>query len=276
MKASPKHTQDTKWVFLQKGTCSRAMFYILNREFGYPLENEECASDPFAGGIMGNGYQCGLLWGAVLGMGAESFRRSDNCAEAIGLAINASQVILDSFTKRAGSADCEEIVHADLTKKGGALKLMVSGKFVTCLKLADKWAPNAIKAAEEGLTGRQDEEPQPAISCASEVVRKMGGSDEEMAMVAGFAGGIALSGNACGALSAAIWMNSLNWCRKNPGKSSMTNPGAKETLEAFFGATDYEFLCSKICGKSFKTVGAHTEFIKNGGCEKLINVLAQS
>jgi len=42
------------------------------------------------------------------------------------------------------------------------------------------------------------------MSCASEVVRRMGGRDEERVMVSGFAGGLGLSGNGRGALSAAI------------------------------------------------------------------------
>jgi len=51
----------TKRVFLKQGTCSRTFFYILNREFGYSLENEERAIDPMAGGILQQGYQCGML-----------------------------------------------------------------------------------------------------------------------------------------------------------------------------------------------------------------------
>jgi len=102
----------------------------------------------------------------------------------------------------------------------------------------------------------------------------MGASDEEMVMVAGFAGGLGLNGNACGALSAAIWMKTLDSCRKNE-KFTFHNPNAEETLEAFHAATDYEMLCDKISGKCFKTVKDHTEFIKNGGCNKLINVLGQ-
>ena len=47
----------------------------------------------------------------------------------------------------------------------------------------------------------------------------MGGTEEESIMVAGFAGGIGLSGNACGALSAAIWYKMLGWAKNNPDKS---------------------------------------------------------
>ena len=145
-----------------------------------------------------------------------------------------------------------------------------------CMNLAEKWAPEAIQSAIEGLSGEETDLPQLHLSCASEVVKKMGGSNAEMVIVAGFAGGLGLSGNACGALSAAVWMNTLAWIRKQTGKSAYLNPKATSTLEAFLGETDYEFLCHKISGKCFKTIDDHTEFIKEGGCEQLINVLAQS
>ena len=74
-------------------------------------------------------------------------------------------------------------------------------------------------AAGEGLAGAMTGLPGRPLSCASEVAGKMGASDEEMTMVAGFAGGIGLSGNACGALGAAIWMKTLAWCREHPGKT---------------------------------------------------------
>ena len=74
----------------------------------------------------------------------------------------------------------------------------------------------------------------------------MGASDEEMVMVAGFAGGIGLSGNACGALGAALWMKTLVRYR-NGNPTFFASPEAKNTLQAFCGATDSEFLCNKIC-----------------------------
>jgi len=66
----------TKRVFLKKGTCSRTFYYILNREFGYPMDEEERAIDPLAGGLLQQGYQCGMLWGASMAVGAESLRRN--------------------------------------------------------------------------------------------------------------------------------------------------------------------------------------------------------
>lgn len=266
----------TKKLFIKKGTCSQTFFYILNREFGHIKENEERAIDPMAGGIIQLGYQCGMLWGASMGVGAESFRKNDDKNQAIGIAISATQHIMESFINRTKSADCSEITSCDWSSKFSMLKHFISGKFFSCFKLADKWAPEAIQAAKEGLSKEETNLPETPMSCASEVARKMGATDEQAVMVAGFAGGLGLSGNACGALAAAIWMNTLGWCKETPGKSALPNPAATRTLEAFYGATDYELLCSKISGQSFRTIGDHTEFIENGGCEKLIDVLAGS
>ena len=44
--------RDTKRQFLKKGTCSRALFYILDREFGHPQDDEERAAELLAGGIV--------------------------------------------------------------------------------------------------------------------------------------------------------------------------------------------------------------------------------
>ena len=277
MNNSKKIQRDTKKVFL-KSTCSRTFFCILNREFGYPKETEERAADPLCGGIMQQGYQCGMLWGSALAVGAESFRRHDDRGQAIGIAITATRHIMESFLKRAKSVDCRDITRCDFSKNliFSLLKYFLFGRVIFCLKLADKWAPEAIQSATEGLSHKDTDLPGLPISCSSEVAKKMGASDEEMVMVAGFAGGLGLSGNACGALSAAIWMNTLAWCRKHPGKSANPNPNATNTLKAFYEVTDSEILCHKICGQCFKTIDDHTEFIKNGGCKKLINVLADN
>ena len=270
--------QDTKKIFLKKGPCSSAFFYILNREFGHPMGTEVRAAGPLCGGIMQQGYQCGMLWGSTLAVGAESFRRHDNRGQAIGVAITATEHLIKSFSKRAISVNCRDITRCDFSKNSifGLLKYFFFGKVIFCLKLADKWAPEAIQTATTELSHKQTNLSRSPISCASEVAKKMGASDEEMVMVSGFAGGLGLSGNACGALATAVWMNTLDWCREHPGKSADSNPNAKKILKAFYGATNNEILCHKICGRHFKTVEDHTKFIKNNGCKKLINALAQS
>lgn len=265
-----------KRTFLKKGTCSRTFFYILDREFGHPLDEEEKAIDPMAGGILQQGYQCGMLWGASMAVGAESLRRNNNPDVAIGLAILATQHLMRSFVARTTTIECEEITRCDFQNKKSFLKYMLSGKFVNCFKLAGKWAPEALNAANEGLSPDQAELAQRSMSCASEVVLKMGASEKEMLMVAGFAGGLGLSGSGCGALAAAIWMNALTSNRKLTGKSADYDPDKDLTLKVFYEETDYEIQCEKICGRRFASLEEHTEFVKNGGCKKLINVLAAS
>lgn len=276
MKKSQKVRRDTKRVFFKKGTCSRTFFYLLNREFGHPLENEERAADPLAGGILQQGYQCGMLWGASFAVGAESFRRFADRDRATGMTIKATQHIMESFINRATSIECEEITSCDWSSKFSIAKYFFTGKFWSCFKLAEKWAPEAFESATEGLSLSQSDLPKQPISCASEVVRKMGATDAEMVMVSGFAGGLGLSGNGCGALSAAIWMNTLARIREQNYKSAFSDPVAEKILKAFYEATEYEMECHTITGKCFKTIDDHTKFIKNGGCEKLINVLANT
>lgn len=261
---------------MKLGTCSRTLFYILNREFVYPLENEERAVDLLAGGILQQGYQCGMLWGGACALGAESYRRCSDRERAIGITIKATRHVMESFINRTKSPDCSEITSCDWSNKWSIAKYMFSGKFWGCLKLAEKWAPEAVESAIEGLTLDQTDVPEQPISCASEVVRKMGATDAEMVMVSGFAGGFGLSGDGCGALSAAIWMNTLARVRKQNFKASFSDPVTEKILIAFYEGTGYEMECHKITGKRFKTIADHTEFIKNGGCDTLIKVLADA
>jgi hypothetical protein len=266
--------RDTKRLFLKKGTCSRALFFILDREYGHPMDDEERASELLAGGIAQQGYQCGLLWGAVFAAGAESFRRWPDRDRAIGMAIQAARHVNAAFVARAGSADCYDITSCDWKSKLSMAKYMLTGKFLSCFKLADAWAPEAIRAAEEGLALDPADLPARPLSCAAEVVRLSGGSDADMVMAAGLAGGIGLSGGGCGALAAAIWMNALSRIREKAYKTSMSDPVAERILRTFFDAAGSELDCRIVAGRTFASVADHTEFIEAGGCGRLIQALA--
>ena len=268
--------KDGKKVFRKLGTCSRTFFYILNREFGHQRALEERASDSLAGGIMQKGHQCGMLWGASLAVGAEAYRKCENQNQAIAVAVNATQKLMISFTEREHTVNCREITNCDFSSKLSMAKYFFSGSFLHCFNLADKWAPEAVKAAIKGLSSKEVLSTHACVSCATEVAKKMGASNEKMIMVAGFAGGLGLSGGACGALSAAVWMKSLIWCREVDNKSPMKNPYSKKTLDTFYQATDSKILCSDITGNHFKNMDAHSKFIKYGGCNKLIETLAAS
>ncbi len=273
--------EDTRDVFKKCGACSHTFFYILNREFGHLKENEEFASDPLAGGLM-LGHQCGMLWGSSLAAGAESFRRNSDKSLAIASSVIATRHIMKSFNARAGSVICSDITGINLKGKLSIVRMMVKillqggMRNSTCFRLADKWAPEAIQSAAAGLSALPADVPRPCMNCASEVVSRKGGSNEEMVMVSGFAGGMGLTGFACGALGAAIWMDSLAWCRKNPGKSAFEygRESSSKILEVFNKTTRKEILCKEITGKSFTSIRDHSDFIRDGGCEVIINALS--
>jgi len=277
-----KPTQDVKEVFAQCGTCSQTFANLLNREFGHPDLDAEYALDPLAGGIANQGHQCGMLWGTVLAIGAEAYRRFPVQDKALAIAVTAAQEIIESFAKRSKTVNCREIIGYDLSSIFGLVGFMFKAmrkgmKNSQCFNLAEDWAPEAINAGMDGLNSENIKLSGKPVSCASEVVKKLGGSDQEAIMVSGFAGGLGLSGKACGALAAAIWYQTLKWCREHPGKrpAMFNNPVAKKFLKVFRKETDSCMECEQIAGCRFKDVNEHSEYLRNGGCEKLITKLAQ-
>lgn len=259
--------------------CSGALFLYLNREFGHPKENEALPVASLSGGIMQCGHQCGMLWGSALASGAEAFRRFENQGLAINKAISATQNLTKSFLRKAKSMNCQEITNTDWSRKFSIFKYLVTGKTITCLHIAKKWAPKAVKSAEDGLSEKEESRPETPLSCATEVAKKMGAGKEKEIMVAGLAGGYGLSGYGCGALAAAVWIKSLQWFDENEGSTNtkdIYNAYAQKTLDAFNNTTNAEMRCEKICGRNFNSVKEHTEYIKNGGCSNLINTLANS
>ena len=277
-----KKSLNPRKTFWECGACSHTMYHLLNHEFDNVKPNEEKASDMLAGGIAQKGHQCGMLWGGSLAIGTEAFRKFNDKNKAIAMSINASKLLMDSFYKRTKTVNCRDISKVDWDNKFQFAIYMlktISQAFVfsPCFNLIVKWTPEAIQAANKGLSENIDYSTS-CVSCATEVVKKMGGTEEESIMVSGFAGGIGLSGNACGALSAAIWYTMLKWSKNNQGKaqSMFNNPDAKKILRTFYMLTDSEMLCNKICNRSFNTIDEHTDYIKSGGCSQLIEALSKS
>lgn len=255
---------------------------MLDREFGSEFDVHERALSRLAGGIANRGHQCGMLWGATMAVGAEAGRRCDDSDEAVGLALAAARGVLTSFRDRTQTVDCREITGRRLDTIRGMAGLMLDTfrkgmDKSQCFVLAEDWTPEALDAAHDGLSALPEHE-RPPRSCASVVVEKMGGTKDEAVMVAGFGGGLGLTGGGCGALAAAMWMKGLQWCRAHPGKTPgpWTDTGDKNTLVAFTRATGGEFSCRAICGRTFDSVDDHAEFVDDGGCGPLIDALVQS
>jgi hypothetical protein len=105
------------------------------------------------------------------------------------------------------------------------------------------------------------------------LAKKMGVSDMHVVMAAGLAGGIGLSGGACGALGAAIWIVGLNSSKEALGKL-YENPQALAAIDRYLKSADYEFECAQVVGRKFENVADHASYLRDGGCSKIIEALA--
>ncbi|MFC2068296.1 C-GCAxxG-C-C family (seleno)protein [Chloroflexota bacterium] len=102
----------------------------------------------------------------------------------------------------------------------------------------------------------------------------MGVSDMHRVMAAGFAGGIGLSGGACGALGATIWINEMN-SRKEGDGLKVSYSRASDTIDRFLkSSADFKFECSEIVGRKFENISDHAGYLRDGGCSEIIKVLA--
>jgi Putative redox-active protein (C_GCAxxG_C_C) len=267
----------TVGAFLNKRACSDTLFHVLNnRAFDHPLKPEERAAMPLAGGIMQHGYQCGMIWGSTLAAGAQAYRLLDPGPRADTGAIIAAQRLVESFRALNKNINCLEITGID--KSSSSMQtftyFFIKGGSIGCFRMAARYAPVAFREINSALSGKNIEAPFPPVSCSAMLAQKMGVSDMHTVMAAGFAGGIGLSGGACGALGAAIWITGMNSIREGVGKIDFINPKATDAVGRFLKCTDVEFECSKIVGRKFEDVSDHAAYLRAGGCSKIIETLA--
>lgn len=242
------------------------------------MEAEEHAAMPLAGGIMQHGYQCGMIWGATLAAGAQAFEQFGSGPKAESKAILAAQKLVESFCANKNEINCSEITHTDRSSTSMQMLMyfLIKGGTIGCLRMAGKYAPAAYNDINSVLSENNTEVPSPPVSCAAILAEKMALSDKHKTMLAGFAGGIGLCGGACGALGAAIWIMTMKESNNVKPKLEFNSPEALKLIEQFLEVSDYEFECFDIVGRKFENVKDHANYIHNGGCSKIIDVLANA
>jgi hypothetical protein len=252
---------------------------VVDRSFDQSLIPEECAVMPLAGGLMGNGYQCGMLWGGALAAGAQAYRLYGPGSQAEAETLIASQKLVTAFRARTHEINCAEITEMEwkaTSKRQMAtqvVKFFAKGGPIGCFRLAADYARIAFDEINSTLSEKHIEALSHPVSCAAMLAQKMGASGMHTVMAAGLAGGIGLSGGACGALGAAIWIVGLSSGKEGNGKL-YENPLALAAIDRFLQSADYEFECSKIVGRKFESVADHACYLREGGCSKIIEALA--
>ncbi len=262
-------------TFFKTGTCSEAIMNVLDRAFDNPLELEEHGAMPLAGGIAQQGYQCGMLWGATLAAGAQACRLHGASPEAEAAAMTATQRLVQAFRDRHNTLNCLEITDTDWKKKSDMIKNFLKGGPITCTRMSVQFAPVALNEIAQGLSTEPAKQHCSKENCAVRTAKRLGASAKHATMAAGFAGGIGLSGGACGALGAAIWLVGMH-CSRAGSDYGTVNSIASEVIEKFLAASDYEFECSTIAGQKFDTMDEHDRYLRAGSCSQIIDALVDS
>jgi len=223
---------------------------------------------------MNQGYQCGMLWGATLAAGAQAYRLFGPGPQAETAAIIAAQRLVESLRTHYKSINCLEITETNLQNTKQTLKFFIlKGGVIQCVRMVVKYTPEAFSEINIALSEEHIEALSPPVSCSAVLAQKMDLSDMHTVMAAGLAGGIGLSGGACGALGAAIWVIGMNDPEES-GLKKMKNPKISDTIDRFLKSTDYKFECSEIVGRRFENIGDHAGYLRDGGCSKIIELLA--
>ncbi|MBN1631436.1 MAG: C-GCAxxG-C-C family protein [Thermoleophilia bacterium] len=279
-------------AFLRTGYCSQTLFRTIDRAYGVPLNDEERASVPLAGGIMGQGYQCGMVWGSTLAAGAQAYRLYGSGPRAQIRAIAAAQRIVESFRTQNGSIECREIVGIDLLSASTiqAAGYILRGGPLRCFRMAARYPAVGLSEIEAAMSEEGSEAGAAVcdgaaafdgaaadvpVGGAALLATKLGASDLHTVVASGLAGGIGLSGSACGALGAAIWLAGVRSLAEGAEKVPYKPESGQALLERFLECTGGEVKCSKIVGRMFDGVADHAAFIRAGGCAGVIDTLAE-
>jgi len=249
---------------------------VVDGSFDHPLALEEHATLPLAGGVEQMGFQCGQVWGAALAAGARAFQLFGPGSQAEAAAVSAAQRLVASFRTSYKSINCLEVIDLDWKNPQATqiLRFFVRGGPIRCFSMTAGHARAAIREINAAFADHQLAAPTPPVSCTALLAREMGASDLHTVMAASLAGGIGLSGGACGALGAAIWLIEMNRVKEGAGKVEFNSPEATEAIDRFLQSSDGEFECAKIVGRKFESVNDHAAFLRAGGCARIIEALA--
>ena len=275
-------------------SCAEALFTILNRAAGIELIAEEQAAHALAGGVLNSGRACGMLWGAALAAGAQAQARFERGEVAAVAALQITARMQDEFRDLIGAADCREIIGQDLTTVFGKVGYVTSGAAVTCTRLALKWSPEAHDLIQTGLA---DFDPaavtRPLNNCAVMTMRFLAGPlgldpERTPGLTAGFAGGLGLKGNTCGALAAGIFALALNYyhAQGRQARDSRLRALAQEIglgkgftvkpaqLRAAFLTRFRTDQCRELVSRGFASPEDLSTYLADGGCKEVIEFVA--
>jgi hypothetical protein len=153
---------------------------------------------------------------------------------------------------------------------------LVRAGTIRCYSRAVAYAKAAFDDIDRSLSEDNLQATGPPVSCAAMVAQKMGASELQRVMAADLAGGIGLSGGACGALRAAIWITGINRLQRQGPTLDHKNreTETEDVMDRFLTCTNSVFEGRQIVGRPFEHIGDHAAYVGAGGCSKFIDALA--
>ena len=278
-----------KYWWLRCVACSEASMTTQMRGFGFEEPVYEQAIHAFSGGFMHQGHASGLLTGAVLAAGFVAQKRFKDDKSRSGAILHTAVQLAREFPEYSGFINCREITEKDLTKIGGRLSYYREGLGKMCGRLHLRWAPHAQELIEKSLM-----EYEPKGSCSNCAVRTMQNLESTTGLktgtptlMAGFAGGVGLSGNVCAALSAGVYAMTTSYQigRRKKKRDSQFRGSIEELIGKNYRGTLTSFrlkfteqfgsvLCLDIIDRHFKDVEDHARFVDQGVCENVTNFVS--
>lgn len=257
------------------------MVHVLDRAYDNPLEAEERATLPMVGGLKLHGYQCGQIWGAALAAGAQASEVKGDGPLGEAYALDASKRTIEAYRDVNGEVNCYELTATD--KDSSTLKLvtyfLLKGGTVSCLARATRFAPKALVAIDSSLSDTLETPSEGPVSCTAELARRTGMSKQHQVMAAGYAGGLGLSGEACGVLGLAVWVMGMEAQKQDEEvdlwSDSAYNERFERMVETFLKASDYKFECAEIVGRKFDSVADHSKHVCEGGCGGILEAMTE-
>ncbi len=243
---------------------------------------------------MHQGQACGHLWGAALSAGIRASQELDGEAAISAAALEATRRLTAALSEDGWAFTCFENTGCDFTSLGGKIKYMRSDKPKACGRKALVWANRANSVIDDVLAeyGEKSEAgpcEKCTVACMSKIVGKTGHGAEEIPIVAGFAGGLGLSGNICGALAVGVFALSVSYYRdRDPDRRDSKMRAAFQELNLVesrlrklpsqlqrdfaerFGSTR----CETIAGRKFSDADDHSSYMAAGGCRDVVQYVA--
>jgi hypothetical protein len=253
------------------------------------VEEVEEAADPLCGGILFEmDAACGIFWGAALAAGVRAQKgKAPGCSGVLA----AAKALIEAYGSTGGSMQCGELTGM---QRWSFPRYMLQGNIGRCGNQIAYWAPRFHEVIDSALSSAGGHEtPGDGANCACADMKAVGraiGFDVApyAAVPAGLAGGLGLSGNACGALAAAIFTVCLKYfvSRDKPRHSMLrslmqgfgrgvswmdSSRNINEGFKLRFGSKS----CADIAHRKFGSAEELAEFVNNGGCREVIDAVEE-